>query len=462
MKKNMLISMLAGALLLTSSNAFAQEGECTTDEECQAGWTCEEVGGYSCAVPACAEGEDCPEPEPCDSGVIMGCVPPPPEACDPAAAEPCADGLVCVTETYEECEDIAVGRPPCTVDPDGNESCEGQGDDEPIGEPSCETVSESLCLPPFLAECEVDADCGDGFTCESNDICYSSCEDTDVAPCAEGEECPEPSEPSCEEVCETGENYCELIEVECEVDADCDGDLVCADVSAYIGGGGHPEPSEPPITCVVDDEGNEVCDTPEETCAVDSDGNEVCSSTEETCAVDADGNEVCAGGGSDDSDGSTGSDGDGSTGSDDGDEPGGETVCTSDPDGNEVCEDIPSDDEPESHMYCLPADWERWVGHELGGDHSGYDREESGEPTSSNDGQNTDAPVSPEPGGEGEGDGDGDAPDTDAPGDSNDQDDSDDEATAAGCQSTGNQSPAGGLGLLAALGMMFGLRRRRR
>lgn len=441
MKKKMLVSLLAGALMLTSATAFAQDGECTTDDECQAGWTCEEVGGYTCSSPACPPGEECGEPEPCESGVIMGCVPPPPEACDPAAAEPCADGLVCVTETHEECDAVAEPQPACTVDPDGNETCdEHGGDGEPHDEPSCETVSESICLPPFLAACDVDADCGDGFTCQSEESCYSSCEDVDIAPCAEGEACDEPSEPICEEVCEPGENYCELIEVECELDADCEGGFVCADVSAYIGGGGHPEPSEPPMTCVVDQDGNEVCDTPEETCSVDSEGNEVCS-----------------GGGSDEGDGSTGSDssdGSDSTDGDSEDEPGSEPVCSSDPDGNEVCEDIPVDEEPEPHMFCLPPDWERWVGHELGSDHASGG-EESDEPMNS-DGQNTDEPVDPEPGDEDNDSGAG------APGDDNEQDGSGDEATAAGCQSTGDSSPAGGLGLLAALGMMFGLRRRRR
>ena len=119
--------------------------ECAADADCPDGYACT---SFAEGCPACdpASGAECP---PCDStGTVTYCeivV----EAC--TADADCADGLVCVHFTGEAC---AGG----TVCPDGDPNC--------VSEPgACETVDETQCAPPWIASCEVDADCGPGFLC---------------------------------------------------------------------------------------------------------------------------------------------------------------------------------------------------------------------------------------------------------------------------------------------------------
>lgn len=388
MKRQILSALFfSSASLLTLSPAFAQgvEGECMVDADCPSSYTCEEIGGYDCAVPACAPDMECPPVEDCESGVIMGCVAPPPAQCDPAAANACDDGLVCVTYTFEQCSGGGSVDPgvPCSVDPDGNTDCpdyEGM----PVEEPSCVSESESYCVPPYFAPCQADADCGAGFSCVAQEICDVACSGSVGAPdgpvtCVVDEDgnerCSEPTPADCVETCAPSDHqYCKLNEVTCETDADCGAGLSCEDVSAYIGA--TPTPDVPP------------CDPDEGDCA-----------------------EI---------------------------EPQPET-------------------QPVPVNYCLPPNWERWVGY----DGYGYP---GGEGVADYD---TAVPGSPESaGGNGSNDGgtwtivDKQAPTrNNADGDSNDVTA---EPAAGGCQTAPGSAPGGaGLGLLAALGMMLGLRRRR-
>ncbi|MEC9395976.1 MAG: hypothetical protein VX475_00130, partial [Myxococcota bacterium] len=83
MNKKLSTMLLPRACLLIATPSFADSGECTTDADCSNGYTCEEIGAETCPAIACPEGEECEQPD-CDSQVIMGCVPPPPDQCDPA------------------------------------------------------------------------------------------------------------------------------------------------------------------------------------------------------------------------------------------------------------------------------------------------------------------------------------------------------------------------------------------
>ena len=384
----MRIKLLPSLLLFSATTlmalpaAMAQDSECSVDADCPMDYTCEEIGAYACASPPpCEEGDtECMAEQedlaPCESGTIMGCVAPPPEACDPAAGEAACDGgLTCVTYTYEQCSggDVSVGT--CTVTPDGEEVCEESSPQDPVDEPSCITESESYCVPAYFAPCEIDSDCGDGFRCEEEPVrCYSTCMGGGAT--VDGDE-GEPVEPECMEMCEesSGEKYCELIEVSCSSDADCSGDMSCQDVTIYE--------ATPGVPCTTQDP---------------DDGDE--------SAPDCEG--------------------------------GGEEV--------EVTE-----------SYCLPPNWDRWVGGSDvgGGGYVDYDESVS-EPTSGG---------SQAGGGNGEDDSSDwklvdkqKAPSKPA------QDGGSDEADAGGCQtaSTGSAPGGAGLGFLAALGMMLGLRRRRK
>lgn len=206
-------TLTAGLVISFTSIASAQSGECTVDADCPAGYTCDIVDYEAC--PPCVEGEECP---PCETGSSSTCTPPPPQECD--ADTPCSGDDVCVTYTFESCTG---GGSVAPCDPD-DEACE-MGRPQP-DEPECTSETESYCVPPYLAPCQADADCGDGFTCEEVEICQCS---SDGAPMdGSGDE---PVEPECS--CEPlDEKYCKLIEVECDVDGDCSGDLTCQEIFA--------------------------------------------------------------------------------------------------------------------------------------------------------------------------------------------------------------------------------------
>lgn len=236
------------------------ESECETDEDCPVGMLCEELGIMETPIGApsciCPEGEqdcDCGEEGDLPAGepeAFYGCVPAP---CDTDAD--CAGDFVCLTETWEECAPT-MSSPPAPMMPDcdpddpeckpgeGSDNDEGMGGSEgtPGGEGDCQTVTESYCVPPYLAPCEADADCGAGFSCVEEESC--GCEDsaTDSATSdpSEGPNSLPDEEPqdddeggtddgegrdSGESNCEcvpTGEMICELEDLPCTEDADCE------------------------------------------------------------------------------------------------------------------------------------------------------------------------------------------------------------------------------------------------
>jgi Cys-rich repeat protein len=158
-----LFALCLVAPLLVSARASADEA--CGDKVCPKGFTCETFS-LGCPAIACADEASCPPCEPAEESV---CVPVP---CSSDAD--CASGMVCFTETREECE----GSEPCAGDP-------GDADDPGSAEPAppnpdpdaksadcdaepvnCTTVTASSCVPRWALPCEAAADCGAGFTCE--------------------------------------------------------------------------------------------------------------------------------------------------------------------------------------------------------------------------------------------------------------------------------------------------------
>lgn len=219
MKKIVFAASLT-ALFLFAPSAFAA-GECDTDADCESYESCELLGQAGCACPPGDAGCDCP-----DSGTddYYECVAEPPDSCDSNAD--CSDGLECVTRTYEQCTGSGGGST-CSVSPDGGTDCEDAGTVDTSE--SCETFTEGYCVPPYLAPCEQDADCGTGFTCEEYEICECSGGGSTGSggddPGDAGTSAEDTGGESC--VCETAGKSCELVETECTSDADCAGDLTC-------------------------------------------------------------------------------------------------------------------------------------------------------------------------------------------------------------------------------------------
>lgn len=232
------------------------DAECASDADCPGGFICEISTEEICMGMGCPPGEDCPDEEFCEEYSYAMCVPDFSPCSDDAD---CSDGLVCLTYEYTECEDTAA-MPPC---PEGEDCPEP----EPREEPACETVSESFCAPPYVAPCATDSDCGEGFACVPEEVCWCSGssgggssgssggssgggapdpapdvpdeggEDSGGSDDGFGDD--EPTDPEWDEEwdedcgCEeTGDYYCEPQEIACADDADCPADWTCEEFGA--------------------------------------------------------------------------------------------------------------------------------------------------------------------------------------------------------------------------------------
>lgn len=246
------LTVFTFALLLlfsTTSTALTpplEEDEDAAECDCPDNYICEaDVIEYcDASEPAMCppDDEDCVEepvePE-CYEETFTRCVPP---ECD--SDSDCGAGTICVEYVYESCSGgggSCGGETPDigTTDPDEGDSGNSgsgedgsspppeenmaEGDEDCVVEEStdCELHTERYCVPPYLAPCDEDADCGDGFDCEFstyNDApscAVSSDDDEDDMDCMVEEESSE------------GPGRCVLQRENCEVDADCDHDFVC-------------------------------------------------------------------------------------------------------------------------------------------------------------------------------------------------------------------------------------------
>lgn len=288
------VKVLTFALLAASYAGTAYADECATDEDCPTGFACESWASDCAEAPPCPPGEECPEPEPCDEEEYSECVPSP-TACETNAD--CSDEWECVTFTYEDCwgEDTPEPMPApdepgsggSDDDPDGEGHEEGDRED-PEGSFECETVSESYCAPPYVAPCETDSDCGEGFGCVEIEECScggssgsgssgSSGGSSDPMPLPPGEDSggedsggedsggsggdpdgePDHGEgdedwPDGEPDCEctgSGQFYCEPLDIDCEADSDCPDEWTCESWGIST--------SAP---CYEDEDGNVICE----------------------------------------------------------------------------------------------------------------------------------------------------------------------------------------------------------
>lgn len=262
--RDLSLSLLTFALLSATAagTATADEPACASDADCGPGAFCLE-GWCAGEAPIPGEPEDwMPEPgcqtdADCEAGqycleMLEECVPQWFVAC--TSDTDCGAGLSCV-----DLSEFDGGW--------GEDDWDDDGGAEPMPmpiPPSMKSLrpmnSDTLyCLPEWLLprECESDADCGDGFTCEAQEICGcaggggSGGSGWDDVPPMPGEDFKrEDAGEDC--FCEpTGESYCEIQEIACDSASDCPADWTCEEW-----GGGD-------VACSVDSDGNTSCDDPE-------------------------------------------------------------------------------------------------------------------------------------------------------------------------------------------------------
>ncbi len=247
-----------------------EDFECETDADCGEGWACERGADEICSTWACADGEDCPEPEVvCETWEYAYCMP---DLIECSTDADCPDDLTCFTYEYEECSG------------GGSMGC-APGEDCPDVdfEEECTSVSESFCAPAYIGPCEADADCGEGFACVPEEVCWCGGsdagggssgsgggevppplpDDPDAPDAGSGddggsgdEDTPdggwdrEPSEEDCG--CEeTGAFYCEPQEIICADDSECPDGWACESWG------------DSAVSCYEDESGEVICDEPE-------------------------------------------------------------------------------------------------------------------------------------------------------------------------------------------------------
>ncbi len=229
------LAALSFALPLAFGTVASAQSACGDGPACPENWECRTEPAPCLAVPCDREGGEC-EPVDCDDSTSSYCAPLP---C--TSDSQCGDGMVCYSETREECE----SAPPCA---DG---------DCPMTDSVCSPVTESGCVPRYMLPCEADVDCGVGFTCEAEEECACSGGGSSggsaggsgaepapdekaapdggaadpVPPSDGGEATPDggtPTPPEC--VCTpTDRKSCSLKVVACSVDEGCPAGWTCGD-----------------------------------------------------------------------------------------------------------------------------------------------------------------------------------------------------------------------------------------
>jgi MYXO-CTERM domain-containing protein len=209
---------LIAAVLATAAWTFPAiaHAECASDADCGTGMICQTFDSQVCTAYACVDGQPCPAPT-CEPVQYHECVPKP---C--MADSDCGDGMVCLTQTSTSC-------PPqpaydC-IDPNNCPKI------EPV---DCVQTTSSTCAPKYMAPCTVDADCGAGFNCVSQESC--TCSGGGAVPpssvdggvvyadAGTASRDPLPSDCTCTA---TGVNSCEMQVIACTANSDCPADWTC-------------------------------------------------------------------------------------------------------------------------------------------------------------------------------------------------------------------------------------------
>lgn len=234
-----------GSLLICTWAASARADECSGNEDCPKGYSCQASSGAAeCdAAPACESGAKCPQRSACESPTET-------RTCQPASCstdDDCGTAMVCFREMFTECGGSGA-TPTCPA----GEACELPAPDEPV----CSERAISLCVPRYVLPCEQDANCGEGFSCVAGEECscsgsagfadagtavattgdggvdfggFAPAIDAGAAPAVDGGAAPAVDggkAPDCE--CRpTERKHCELNVLSCSTDADCPSDLVC-------------------------------------------------------------------------------------------------------------------------------------------------------------------------------------------------------------------------------------------
>jgi MYXO-CTERM domain-containing protein len=207
--RNALVLLLASGALLVPRDASAANS-CSQSSDCPKGFSCQVSNiEVPCEAIACDPGETCAQPI-CSPQTVSQCVPLP---C--TSDGDCASGMVCFTQTSQDCSEETT--PAC---PPGGKCAPP----DPTPSPTCTTTTTRSCVPKYMLPCKVASDCGDGFTCDPDEV--GTCSGGGSVPSEDGGPVPLP-EPT---VCNTmtlSTSHCSAKTVSCSSASDCPSDWTC-------------------------------------------------------------------------------------------------------------------------------------------------------------------------------------------------------------------------------------------
>jgi len=219
--------------LAWSAPALAATAAPHCNPDCPKGTTCELIG-QPCLAILCADPDD-PRCR-CDSAPVSSCVP---AACQ--TDSDCADNMACFERLdFSSCP--AAQPTPTTIPRErGTQTAQPPEPASASAPAECTTTTVKECILRSQLPCTTAADCGTGFVCEQGQTCRAP-----AAPSGahESTEC-QPEGPSA----------CQLIEMACELNADCPAEFVCLELngmSCSLDSDGQTrcEPSGPPKQCI--------------------------------------------------------------------------------------------------------------------------------------------------------------------------------------------------------------------
>jgi hypothetical protein len=151
--------LVAAASLILGAAGMAQAQTCASDKDCPQGYTCH-ADTVVAPTPGCKPGAECGHEDAGAPVVVSSCVP---KSC--SADTDCGAGMVCHEEKSVACSGgTAVAPPACPSD----HPCSLDAGAAPPKPPEemCTTTIVKMCAFNWQLPCNMDSDCGTGFTCK--------------------------------------------------------------------------------------------------------------------------------------------------------------------------------------------------------------------------------------------------------------------------------------------------------
>jgi MYXO-CTERM domain-containing protein len=164
--------LAAAATMILGTSGAVQAQTCASDKDCPQGYACHSEN-VAVPQPTCKPGTDCMLPDASETTTVVSFCQP--KGCSTDAD--CGTGMVCNSQTSTACSGgSAVAPPGCAA----NQACPDAGPPPKAPDEMCTTTTVKACAFKWQLPCNMDSDCGAGFTCKPT--VSGSCSGTGSAP----------------------------------------------------------------------------------------------------------------------------------------------------------------------------------------------------------------------------------------------------------------------------------------